>query len=306
MCVGMRCQSQKRQWRKLWGVGGILVILLWSSGAFASPTKTASAHRIVSLTGPVTEALFALGVGQHVVGRDTSSYYPAQVKKIPTVGYQHRLNAEGILRLKPSLVIGTTGVKPHFVLKQIKAAGIRVLLLKKAKDVATSQQMLRALGQALKKEKRAEALISSMNKALKTLTSFKKKREGKKARVAFLYVRGSRVRFVVGKGNPVSGMIALAGAKNVATFRGVKPVSAEALLSLRPDVIVLFKKGLRSMGGLKVFKRMPGLSLTPAGKKNRFIVMDDLFLGGFGPRCGEAALALFRGIYEAKGTHVVK
>lgn len=71
-----------------------------------------SIERIVSLNGVTTEILFALGVGDRVVGRDTSSYYPASVNKLPTVGYQFQLNVEGILSLRPTLVLGREDVRP--------------------------------------------------------------------------------------------------------------------------------------------------------------------------------------------------
>ena len=63
--------------------------------------------RIVSIGGSITEIVYALGKGEWVVGRDTSSYYPDAVKAIPTVGYVRQLNPEGILSLRPSLVIAS-------------------------------------------------------------------------------------------------------------------------------------------------------------------------------------------------------
>jgi iron complex transport system substrate-binding protein len=78
-----------------------------------------SIERIVSLNGVTTEILFALGVGDKVVGRDTSSYYPAAANKLPSVGYQFQLNAEGILAMKPTLVLGREGAKPPQVFDQL-------------------------------------------------------------------------------------------------------------------------------------------------------------------------------------------
>ena len=45
-----------------------------------------SVERIVSLDGITTEILFALGVGEKVVGRDDSSYYPPEAQRLPSVG----------------------------------------------------------------------------------------------------------------------------------------------------------------------------------------------------------------------------
>ena len=100
-----------------------------------------SSKRIVSLNGSTTEILFALGVGENVVGCDASSTYPKDVKKkLPSVGYQYGLNAEGILSLKPTLVIGRDDVKPPQVVEQLRMAGVTVLLLKEPRTFKTAKK----------------------------------------------------------------------------------------------------------------------------------------------------------------------
>ena len=108
-----------------------LLLLLGVFGALASAqsyrvvdargkvVEVRSVERIVSLDGITTEILFALGVGEKVVGRDDSSYYPPEAQRLPSVGYQFRLSAEGILSLKPTLVIGREDVRPKEVVEQL-------------------------------------------------------------------------------------------------------------------------------------------------------------------------------------------
>lgn len=259
-----------------------------------------SIKRIVTLNGAITETLFALGVGRNIVGRDTSSYYPASVLRIPTVGYQHRLNAEGILRLRPTLVIGLSNVKPHSVIQQIRSAGVPVLLLTQPKHIASSKQMIRRLGRAVNKAKEAKQLIQKMDIQLKTLRTLRTQQK-KKKRILFLYIRGTKMCFALGQQTYAGGMLQLIGATNALRVRYVKPISAEAMVTARPDVIVLFTKGVQSVGGMKGIYKIPGLHLTPAGRNRRFVIMDDLYLGGFGPRAGHAALDLFKGVSKTKG-----
>jgi hypothetical protein len=61
--------------------------------------------RIVTIGGPVTEAVFALGAGGRVIAVDVTSTYPAAVAALPKVGYQRALSAEGLLALDPELVV---------------------------------------------------------------------------------------------------------------------------------------------------------------------------------------------------------
>lgn len=61
--------------------------------------------RIVSLSPHITELLFAAGAGDRIVGVDDSSDYPPEAAAIPRVGEISALDIEGLLKLKPTLVI---------------------------------------------------------------------------------------------------------------------------------------------------------------------------------------------------------
>lgn len=93
----------------------------------ALPLTAAAAQRIVSIGGDVTEIAFALGAGDEVIARDSTSLHPAAVKKLPDVGYMRQLNAEGILALKPTLVLTTELAQPALVLKQLADSGVNVV-----------------------------------------------------------------------------------------------------------------------------------------------------------------------------------
>jgi iron complex transport system substrate-binding protein len=62
-------------------------------------------QRIISTSPSITETLFALGVGNRVVGVSTYCHHPAQIQKLPRVGTYLKPNIEVIARLKPDLVI---------------------------------------------------------------------------------------------------------------------------------------------------------------------------------------------------------
>lgn len=91
------------------------------------PLTAAAAQRIVSIGGDVTEIAFALGAGDDVIARDSTSLHPEAVKKLPDVGYMRQLNAEGILALKPTLVLTTELAQPALVLKQLADSGVKVV-----------------------------------------------------------------------------------------------------------------------------------------------------------------------------------
>ena len=263
-----------------------------------------SSARIVSLNGSTTEILFALGIGKNVVGCDASSTYPKDVReKLPSVGYQYGLNAEGILSLKPTLVIGRDDVKPPQVVQQLRMAGVPVLLLKEPRSFKTAKQRLLTIGKAVGKEKKAQTLTKALDADIKKLETKRSTRKGKpKLKALFLYLRGTQTTLVLGKNTAPDAMFEIVGAENAAgNIKGNKPMTAEAVIAAQPDVYVLFTTGLKSVGGVDGLLKLPGLAHTPAGQNRRVVAMPGQYLSGFGPRCGRAALDLFRGIYEVKG-----
>ena len=264
-----------------------------------------SSERIVSLNGSTTEILFALGVGENVVGCDASSTYPKNVReKLPSVGYQYRLNVEGILSLKPTLVIGRDDVKPPQVIEQLRMAGVTVLLLKEPRSFEAAKERLRTIGAAVGCQKQARELIAALDADIEKLAEKLKAARadwtGQKA--LFLYLRGPQTAFVLGKDSAPGAMLEMVGAENAAgDIKGSKPMTAEAVITAQPDVYVLFTTGLESLGGVDGLLKLPGLAHTPAGRNRRIVTMSGQYLSGFGPRCGRAALDLFHGIYEADG-----
>ena len=229
-----------------------------------------SAERIVSLNGSTTEILFALGVGKKVVGCDASSTYPKDIrKKLPSVGYQYSLNAEGILSLKPTLVIGRDDVKPPQVVEQLRMAGVTVLLLKEPRNFETAKKRLLTIGKAVGREKKSKELIKVIDTDIKKLEKKLALRKGKPKRKAlFLYLRGTQTTLVLGTDTAPGAMFDIVGVENAAgTIKGNKPMTAEAVIAAQPDVYVLFSKGLESVGGVDGLLKLPGLALTPRRTK---------------------------------------
>ena len=125
--------------------------------------------RIVPLNGDIAETIFTLGLTSRVVGVDTSALYPKQtVDKLPKIGYQRTLSAEGILSLRPTVVIGSTEAGPPHVLEQIRAAGVTVLVIPEIVALNAGPRKLRLLGRALGVPKRGERLAKQVEGQIAT------------------------------------------------------------------------------------------------------------------------------------------
>ena len=102
---------------------------LAASGALfaARPAFAVLPQRIVTVGGAMTEIVFALGEGAHVVAVDTTSLYPWRaVAPLPKVGYLRQLAVEGLLSTKPDLILADVDAGPKEVLDQLQSMGAPV------------------------------------------------------------------------------------------------------------------------------------------------------------------------------------
>lgn len=106
------------------------------------------------------------GGGVESGGVDTTSQHPASLKALPSIGYQRQLSSEGVLSLRPQLLIGTEEMGPPPVISQIRSAGVKVELFSAEADLATLQQTLQHLGQLLGREEQAGQLFQGYRQQL--------------------------------------------------------------------------------------------------------------------------------------------
>ncbi|HEY8376648.1 MAG TPA: ABC transporter substrate-binding protein [Nannocystis sp.] len=280
------------------------VALAAVDGACGSADPTAAAQvtvprRIVSLGGPVTETLFALGAGEQVVGVDLSSLYPEAATKLPRVGYYRQFSAEGVLGLRPDLVIASHEAGPSAALEHLRGAGIDVEVVQASDDLAGARARIEAIaglvgadpGPALAKLERDLAEVEAL-----------RARVTSRPRVLFVYARGPGRLLVGWRGTPAAEVLRLAAVDNAGeALEGMKPWSAEAVVAAAPDAVVLPSRGLESLGGIDGLLAQPGLAETPAGRARRIVAVDDLKLLGFGPRIGEGLQELLRALHPELG-----
>ena len=274
-----------------------LTTALWGSTCDAEETPN-DTSRIVSLGGTITEIVFALGAGERVVGVDASSSFPEAANQLPKVAYHRRLSAEGVLSLRPTLIIATTEAGPPEAIQQLESAGVTVLVLPHEPTVENAIAKIERIAAALEVQAHGTVLIQALKEELSQVQSAIPQTAAQ-AKILFLYARGQGTLMVAGQDTGADTMIGLAGGANaVQGYSGYKPLTSEAAVAAAPDVILLMDSGLESVGGDQGLWQLPGLALTPAGQQGRVLSMDGLLLLGFGPRLGQAALALNQALYD--------
>lgn len=278
----------------------VAMLLCFASSAVASsPSSTlANKPRIVSVGGAVTEIIYALGGQDDIVATDTTSYFPEAAKNTPKVGYQRQLTAETVLSFKPTLVIVTTDAGPKTALAQLEAAKVKILTIKANRNVADIKNMISKVAEAIGKADAGKKVLADIGAQEKTLAQ-KTKKIALPKKVMFLLNHGGGKPKAAGTETAAESVIALTGSSNAVTsYKGYKTLTPEALITLKPDVLLLTTQGVESLGGIENVRKIPGVASTPAAANDKLIVMDALEMLGFGPRTVQTALKLNQDIYK--------
>lgn len=265
-----------------------LVALVGAIGMAWMPSMaSASPERIVGLGGGITATLYALGLADDVVAIDASSPPPPSGAALPRVGYYRQLSSEGVLALKPDLIVGPAGTGPATVVAQLEASGVPVKLLPEVETLAGARARIEAIGALVGRADAAKALVGAFDRDFAAAQAIIAGRQGPPPRVLFLFVHGGATLQVAGEGTAAEAMIEAAGGVNaIDGYEGYRPLTAEGVVLARPQIILATPRSLAGAGGAEALWKHPGLRVTPAGQAKRLAVVDDVRLLGFGPETG--------------------
>ncbi|WP_373453581.1 MULTISPECIES: heme/hemin ABC transporter substrate-binding protein [unclassified Rhodococcus (in: high G+C Gram-positive bacteria)] len=251
--------------------------------------------------GTLAETVFALGLGDNLVGRDTSAAFPAAENVPDVTPTGHSLSAEGILALSPTVVLTDTSIGPRAVQDQIRAAGIPVVYFDPTRTLAGVATQIEAVAAALGVPDAGADLAERTNTEISAAADATPE-STEPPKIAFLYMRGPAIKMLAGPGSGADALIEALGARDAGVESGLTeqfvPVTSEALIAAAPDVILMMTKGLESIGGIEGLEQIPGIAQTPAGRERRVVDMDDGTILSFGPNTGKVLGALSKAVYD--------
>ena len=237
-----------------------------------------SVSRVVALANGSAEIVAALGYESILVGRDVASTMPA-LSKVPIDNPGHTVSTETVLTQRPDLILIDSNTSPASALETLKNSGIKTVMIPTTFNVKSIAAKELAVATAIGTPQAGKLLsdqITSINNPTKPI------------KVIFLYLRGtSSIYLIGGKGSGADSLIQAMGFTDIGAAQLNQPfssMSAEELVKLNPDVILLMTKGLVSVGGLDGLTQLPGIAQTTAGKRKRVVTVDDSLLLSFGPR----------------------
>ncbi|MGE7368871.1 heme/hemin ABC transporter substrate-binding protein [Neorhizobium sp. NPDC001467] len=268
--------------------------------SLAADKGNPDARRIVSIGGTITEILYDLGAQDRIVARDSTSFYPQDAMSKPDVGYMRALSAEGILGQRPDLILMEEGSGPPPVIDILKASEVPMVVVPTPPRADKIGQKIRDVGAAVGLSAKAEELAVRTEADLRALAADIAGIKADRKKVLFVLSLSNGRVMAGGADTEAGAIIELAGATNAAPqINGYKPLSDEAVIAARPDVILSMVRGDHAITPDKVFA-LPSMQTTPAAENKALISMDGLLLLGFGPRTPQAARTLAAQIYPGE------
>ena len=271
-----------------------------------------AADRVLALdmSGSLAATVWALGLGDRLVGRDISTTFPG-VEDLPVVtGSGHAMSPESVLEMRPDLLITDGTIGPLDVVLQLRDAGITVVFVREQPGLDAPAAMARSVATIFGLPDTGEALASrttgELEGVLATIADHAPTSRADKLRMVFLYIRGANgIYYLFGQESGAGDLIEGLGGIDIATeigWTGLRPMTDEALIAANPDLILVMSDGLESVGGPEELVRLkPAIGLTSAGQNLRFVDMDDSQVLSFGPRTPAVLDALARAIYDPAG-----
>jgi iron complex transport system substrate-binding protein len=246
--------------------------------------------RIVSTAPASTEILFALGLGDRVVGVTSLDDYPPEAAKIAKIG-EYQPNAEAIMALSPDLVLAYS--ENEEALAPIKAAGAPVVIFN-----ATSFDQIYAdialVGQAADATQKATEVVDSIKAQVKAVADA----AAKSTFSPKVFYAVDNTLWTAGPGSFVDAMLKLVGATNVGAMQGGDSAAAQAyfqftpeqLIAADPDIILLPNTAYKS---IDEFVNDPRFAEMSAVQAKHVYLVNDVIITRPGPRIGDGLKALF-------------
>ena len=237
------------------------------------------AQRVVSMLPSLTESVCALGKCSVLVGVDRFSNWPKSVDALPRLGGIADANIEGIVRLKPDLVLVE---KSSPLIARLQSLGISVMAFD-VQSMADVQRTLRQLDAVLGSTESGvvwERIQLDIARASRALSPSQK--------AARVYFEVNPAPFAAGKTSFIGELLDRLGMQNIATEKmGAYPkINPEFVVQSRPDLIMTTEASPKQLA------QRPGWKSIPAIEANRvcfFSAAQSDVLVRPGPRMGEAA-----------------
>ena len=263
----------------------LLILLLLISNVHANCNKAKNSNSIVVAGGSITEIIYFLNLQNKLVGVDVTSNYPLTAKKLPSIGYIRNLSIEGLLSLKPNLILAEESIGPPIIVKQLNKTSVEFRIIKNNYTIDGINEKFLCISKILDVNIKNNIDYKKFVNNVKKLKSFVKNNNKEKKDILLILMMKGTSPIIAGKNTSGHGFIKMIGQNNsMGKVSGWKPVSSEQILIANPDYIIVTKRALKDFTSIEKFLKLPGISSTKAAKNKNVFIKDGMSLLGYGPR----------------------
>jgi iron complex transport system substrate-binding protein len=252
-----------------------------------SVSLAAPARRIVSLSPATTELVFAMGLGDRLVGRTSWCDWPAAARAVPDVGNGLGPNVEAVVARHPDLVVLYASEANRQALGRFDALGVATVALR-LDTRGDLRRAARLLGALTARGAAAEAFLAAFDSAVAASSAAVRAARTVRPRVYVAIEPNPPI--TVGAGSFLSELIALGGGVNV--FADIEApsatVSLEAIAQRDPDLVLV----LGDTADVRDLRHRAGWRVVRAVREGRVVAVDGSLFGRPSPRMPEAVTTL--------------
>jgi iron complex transport system substrate-binding protein len=243
--------------------------------------------RVVCVSKQINEFLYDIHAESVLVARDLTSVYPPPIKTLPSVGYHRALSAEGIVSMRPTMLLTDGNLGPDAVVQQVRKVGIPVVVLTPGSTQDSAQLLMQRLGKEFHHQAQADSVVAAWKQQMSdVLRDSTKWAAGRRPRVLVMHF-GQMVNDYLGlkRGSTADQLIQWAGGVNaIDSTGGMLRLTPELIAKAAPDIIIATDVGFDRLGSAAKFASLPGVALTPAGKSGHVYRVDETEVMYFSPR----------------------
>ena len=217
-----------------------LFLVSLSNQSFGNCERASDTSRIVSAGGSLTEIIYYLNANENLVARDLTSNYPPEATALPSIGYLRNLSAEGLLSLRPTLILGESDTGPPNILDQLRNLTVDFRIFAETYDGESIIHKTTCVGEILGvDDETLQVKLRKLRSDIKELKNTTNVDLKKKKILLILMMRGTSP-IIAGSNTAGDGFIKMTGNLNAFDdVEGWKPVDVENILSVDPDAIIM-------------------------------------------------------------------
>jgi cobalamin transport system substrate-binding protein len=280
------------------GCATAALLLLAVTCSTAALADTAVPQRIISLAPSLTETVFALGLGDQLVGVSVYCDYPPAATHIDKVGTFLTPNVEAIIAKKPDVVLAIPSPGNRSGVESLRDLGIKVVVVD-PNTLAQIKDAIRTIGRELGRDTEAQAVLGRIDAQFAEVIA----RLGDVPRRRVLMVVGQTPLIAVGRGTFQNELIEMARGTNVAASASSAwpHLSLEYAIAAAPEVIIDTSMGdEESRGGKGALAFWEAFPTIPAVRDQHVFGYKAYEVLRPGPRIGDAFAAMARYIHPEK------